>query len=312
MFPSGRRFNSYADWCRNTFGTRLQKLSIDAGFTCPNRDGTLDTRGCSFCNNDGFNPSYCDPQKSIRQQIEEGILFHKRRYRRAARYIAYFQAYSNTYAPLQRLKDLYSEALSHPDISGISIGTRPDCVNEAILDYLASLSENYFVTLELGLESCSDETLRRVNRGHDFSCTQRALRMAEERGIRTGAHFIMGLPGESEDYLLEQVDLINRLPLHSIKFHQLQLLKGSSMEEAYHQDPSSFKLFGLDEYIDLMVRILERLRPDLLVERLSGEVPPRFLVVQAWELIRNDEVIRRIEKRLEECGTFQGKRYILT
>jgi radical SAM protein (TIGR01212 family) len=210
---------------------------------------------------------------------------------------------------MEHLKEVYAEALSHPDISGISIGTRPDCVDEAILDHLASLAEQHFVTLELGLESCSDETLKRVNRGHDFLTSLNALEMAAQRNIRTGAHFILGLPGESKAYLIEQINTINRLPLHSIKFHQLQIMKGTQMEQEYRQNPLNFHLWSLEEYINLICDLLERLRPDLYIERLAGEVPPRFLVVQPWELIRNDEVIRRIEKRLAERDTYQGKLY---
>jgi radical SAM protein (TIGR01212 family) len=305
-FSGGRRFNSYASWCIATYGTRLQKLSVDAGFSCPNRDGTLGTGGCSFCLNDGFNPSYCDPHKSITQQLDEGISFHRTRYRRAVKYIAYFQAYSNTYAALDHLRRTYMEALLHADISGISIGTRPDCIDKGVLDLLQELSANYRVSLELGVESCNDRTLQRVKRGHDFACSKKAIEDAAARGIQTGAHFILGLPGESRQEMLDQSQIINSLPLHSVKFHQLQIMKGTLMQKEYAEDPGAFSLFSLEQYIEFIIDLLERLRPTLLIERLCGEVPPRFLAVPGWGLIRNDEVIRRIEKRMEERGSRQG------
>jgi len=211
VYPWGtaRRFNAFTDSFRSAHGSRMQKVSIDAGFTCPNRDGTKGTGGCTFCNNRAFNPSYCSPEKSVIQQIDEGIGFHKRRYRRAESYLAYFQAYSNTYSPVEKLRELYREALSHKDIRGLVIGTRPDCVNDEILDLLKELSEKCIVLLEFGIESCYDRTLERINRGHSFSDAVNALKASRSRGLDTGAHFILGLPGETRDDMLRQADIIS-------------------------------------------------------------------------------------------------------
>lgn len=305
-----RRFNSYTAWCTQKYGTRLQKLSIDAGFTCPNRDGTLGKNGCSFCLNDSFNPSYCSPDKSITHQIDEGILFHKTRYKRAAKYIAYFQAYSNTYAPLENLKSLYTEALNHPEIAGISIGTRPDCISEELLEYLSALSLKHFVSVEYGIESCYDKTLLRVNRGHSFDQAKETIELTSAKGIQTGAHLIFGLPGESREEMMAEAEIISSLPMHSIKFHQLQILKGTKIETEFVQNRSAFHVFSLIDYIEFIIDFLERTRSTLLIERLSGEVPPIFLAAPGWGLIRNDQVLQMIEKRMEERNTWQGKNYV--
>ncbi|MCQ2134897.1 MAG: TIGR01212 family radical SAM protein [Bacteroidales bacterium] len=318
-FSEGKRYNTFTGYYKRLYGERLQKLVIDAGFTCPNRDGTVGAGGCTYCNNDAFHPGYSTPGKSIHQQIDEGIGFHKVRYSRAHHYLAYFQSYSNTYAPLDRLRQLYCEALSHPDIVGIVIGTRPDCVDEEKLDWIAGLKEGRnlegwhreitdkpLVTIEYGIESCYDRTLERINRGHDFECAAKAVKMTAERGIDTGAHFILGLPGETRQMLLDQCALINDLPLLSVKFHQLQFVKGTKMEAEYEEHPEEFLTMDLPEYIDFMVDMLERLRPDLYIERIAGEVPPRFVKKTAWGLIRNVQILQMLDKRLEERDTTQG------
>lgn len=309
-FPEGKRYNTSAGRYRRLYGERLQKLVIDAGFSCPNRDGTVGVGGCSYCDNAAFHPGYSTPGKSIAQQIDEGIEFHRRRYPKVKRYLAYFQAYSNTYAPLERLKALYGEALSHPSIAGLVIGTRPDCVDEAKLDYLAGLAEggdNPVIVVEYGIESCYDETLRRIGRGHDFETARRAVEMTASRGIDVGAHFILGLPGETREMLLDQCETISSLPLTSVKFHQLQIVKGTRMEKEYAARPEVFLRLGLDEYLDLVIDILERLRPDLCIERVAGEVPPRFVRETPWGLIRNDGILKLLDKRLEERDTWQGR-----
>lgn len=306
--PSGR-YNSYTGYFRKTYGERLQKVVIDAGFTCPNRDGSISRGGCTYCDNAAFHPGYSTPGIPIHTQIDEGIKFHRVRYRNANRFLAYFQPYSNTYAPLERLKSLYGEALSHPDVAGIVIGTRPDCVDEEKLDYLASLAEKHIVIVEYGIESCYDKTLRRINRGHDFATAERAVRMTAERGLKQGAHFIFGLPGESREEMVASAGIINSLPLHSVKFHQLQIVKGTAMEKEFAAHPEDFVTFGLEEYLDFMIDILERLRPDLYIERIAGEVPPRFVNSTPWGLIRNVEILRLLEKRMEERNTLQGRLY---
>ncbi len=317
-FTEGRRYNSAAGILKRDFGERLQKLVLDAGFSCPNRDGTVGTGGCTYCDNAAFHPGYSTPGKSLLQQIDEGIEFHRIRYPRVRHYLAYFQSYSNTYASLDRLKELYGEALSHPMVTGIVIGTRPDCINEEKLDYLASLQENPFdpasgkegsplVIVEYGIESCYDSTLNRINRGHGFECARHAVEMTAGRGIRTGAHFILGLPGETRAMMLDQCRTISSLPLSTVKFHQLQIVKGTRMEEEYSRHPEEFLRLPLDAYLDFIIDILERLRPDLGIERIVGEVPPRFVTETPWGLIRNAEILRMLDKRLEERDTFQGR-----
>ena len=326
-YQDGKRYNTFVGYYRRRYGERLQKLVLDAGFTCPNRDGTKGVGGCTYCNNDAFHPGYSVPGKSLWQQIDEGIGFHKVRYRNTEHYIAYFQAYSNTYASLDRLKQLYSEALSHPDIVGIDIGTRPDCVDPEKLDWLHELKEGKalegwhrtiagkdieapLVTVEYGIESCYDRTLERINRGHDFACAEEAVRLSAERGLDVGAHFILGLPGETREMLLDQCRTISELPLLSVKFHQLQFVKGTKMEAEHDARPEDFLSFDLPEYIDFIIDILERLRPDLYIERIAGEVPPRFVRETRWGLIRNFEILHLLDARLEERDTRQGARYL--
>ena len=309
-FPEGKRYNTFAGHYHRKYGERLQKLVLDAGFTCPNRDGTVGTGGCTYCDNAAFHPGYSVPGKSLFQQIDEGIEFHRRRYPRVRHYLAYFQAYSNTYAPLDRLRSLYEEALSHPAVAGLVIGTRPDCIDEAKLDYLARLAQDKVVVVEYGIESCYEATLNRINRGHGFECAREAVRMTADRGIDVGAHFILGLPGETREMLLDQCATISGLPLTSVKFHQLQIVKGTRMENEFATAPEEFLRLGLDDYLDLVIDILERLRPDLYIERVAGEVPPRFVSETPWGLIRNDGILKLLDKRLEERNTYQGIKYL--
>lgn len=324
-FPDGKRYNSFVGYFKRQYGERLQKIVLDAGFTCPNRDGKVGRGGCTYCDNAAFHPSYSTAGKSLHQQMDEGIEFHKVRYRTTEHYLAYFQSFSNTYAPLERLKVLYEEALGHPDVVGIVIGSRPDCVDEHKLDYLADLAKGNIlkdwsrtlsgdkvrtapvVIVEYGIESCYDSTLQRINRGHDFETARLAVNMTAERGLDVGVHFILGLPGESRQMMLDSCRLINALPIRSVKFHQLQIVKGTRMEAEYADRPQDFERFTLDEYLDFFVEMLERLRPDLYIERFVGEVPPRFVNETPWGLIRNVELLRLLEKRLEERDSWQGK-----
>jgi len=304
-----RRFNSYAGYFKRTFGGRVQKLTIDAGFTCPNRDGTVAVGGCTYCNNDAFNPSYCNPTKSITQQIIEGIEFHSVRYKRAENYLAYFQAYSNTHAPIHKLKEYYTEALSYPNVIGLVIGTRPDCVDKENLDYLEELSKKYYISLEYGLESCYNRTLETINRGHTFEQSVWAIEESARRGINTGAHIIFGLPGESRDDMLAEANILSELPLNSIKFHQLQIIKGTPMEMQYHENPEAFNLFEMNDYLRFVVDFIERLNPRFVIERFTSEAPPRHLAVPGWGLLRTDQLLNKIEKILEERDTWQGRVY---
>ena len=306
-FPDGKRYNSFVGYFKRKYGERLQKIVLDAGFTCPNRDGKVGRGGCTYCDNAAFHPSYSTAGKGLHQQMDEGIEFHKVRYRTTEHYLAYFQAYSNTYAPLERLKELYEEALSHPQVVGIVVGTRPDCVDEEKLDYLAELAKDHVVIVEYGIESCYDRILQRINRGHDFETARRAVQMTAERGIDVGVHFILGLPGETRQMMLDSCSLINSLPIRSVKFHQLQIVKGTRMEQEYAERPEDFERFSLDEYLDFFVDMLERLRPDIHIERFVGEVPPRFVNETPWGLIRNVELLRLLDRRLEERQTWQGR-----
>lgn len=285
----------------------MQKLAIDAGFTCPNRDGSKGHGGCTYCDNDAFNPSYCHPEKSVCQQIQEGIEFHERRYRRANRYLAYFQPYSNTYAPLSKLKEIYDQALSYPGIAGLVIGTRPDCIDEEKLEYFARMAQEKYIILEYGLESCYNETLKRINRGHTFEDSVHALEMTSHYGIKTGAHIIFGLPGENKDQMRAESQILSNLPINNIKFHQLQIIKGTAMANLYKENPDNFTQFTLDEYIEFIIDFTEHLNPAFVIERFAGEVPPRFLAGPGWGLIRNDQVLAMIERRMEERGTWQGR-----
>lgn len=326
-FPEGKRYNTFVGYYRRVYGERLQKLVIDAGFSCPNRDGKVGRGGCTYCDNAAFHPGYSVPGKSLYDQIDEGIVFHRGRYPRVRHYLAYFQAYSNTYGSLEKLKDLYLEALSHPSVVGLVVGTRPDCVDDEKLDWLQSLAsgnaipgwrrelsdgrvlEAPVLTIEYGIESCYDSTLLRINRGHDFECARKAVEATASRGIDTGAHFILGLPGETREMLLDQCDAISSLPLRSVKFHQLQIVRGTRMEKEYSEIPEDFLRFGLYDYLDLVADILERLRPDLFIERVAGEVPPRFVNETPWGLVRNADILHLLDEKLQERDTFQGRLY---
>ncbi len=305
-----RPFNSYSNYFGRLFGGRVQKVTVNAGFTCPNRDGTKGRGGCTFCINEAFSPSYCMSGGDIGWQIREGMQFHSRRYRRAEKFLVYFQSFSNTYAPLERLKEVYAEALAFPEVVGIVIGTRPDCVDDEKLDYIASLARTHYVAVEYGVESCYDATLQSVNRGHDFATAEDAIRRTALRGIHTGAHFILGLPGESDSMLIDQTALINSLPLTSVKFHQLQIFKGTAMADDYALNPEKYTFRPLDEYIDLFVEILRRLRPDMVVERFASEAPPRYHAGPNWGLIRNEQLLPMLEERLQERGAYQGELYV--
>ncbi len=304
---NNRRFNSYANYFRKIFGERVQKLSINAGLTCPNRDGIISFNGCTYCDNEAFNPSYCTPGKSIKTQIKEGIEFHANRYRRANKFLAYFQTYSNTYASLSKLKELYNEALSYPKIIGLIIGTRPDCIDDEKLTLLKDLSKNYYIVVEFGIESCYDKTLERINRGHTFAQSVEALEKTSSFGIRTGGHFIFGLPGEFKDDMLKEAQIISKLPLNTVKFHQLQIIRNTKMAEDFKKKPSDFYRFSLEDYTEFIISFIENLNPEIVIERFAGEVPPGFIAGPGWGQIRNDQILNIIEKKLVNKNTWQGK-----
>lgn len=310
IYPWGteRRLNTYSDYFKKKFGGRVQKITINAGFSCPNRDGTCGTGGCTFCDNRAFNPSYNDPGNSVAQQIRQGMDFHRIRYRKAEQFLAYFQAYSNTYAGLDDLKHLYEQAIAIPGIVGIVVGTRPDCVDAKKLDYFQELSESMYVVVEYGIESLLNKTLRRVNRGHDVEKTIWAIRETAKRGVRTGGHMIIGLPGETRNDFLDAARQLSEWPLDSIKFHQLQVIRGTIMAKEYHEKPEDFLEFTMEQYLQLMMEIVERLNPVFVVERIAGEVAPGMGVRDGWG-VRYDAVLRAFEELLEQHDTWQGKYY---
>jgi hypothetical protein len=308
-FPWGhqRPINDYSSYLRRKFGRRVQKISIDAGFTCPNRDGSRGDGGCTFCNNDTFNPEYCHPSKSISRQVEEGMAMFSHKYP-DQEYLAYFQAYTNTYAPLSDLKAMYEEALNHPKVVGLIVGTRPDCLPDSLIEYLVSLQQHFYVVVELGIESTHEETLRRVNRGHTFEETRQAIQKLYDAGIPTGGHLILGLPGENADVILAHADAVSALPLSYLKLHQLQYVRGSRLGDEYADDPSRFEVFEVPEYIDLVIHFLERLHPGIVIERLSSQAPGKLLLAPRWGL-KNFEVTRMVEKEMNRLQTWQGRLY---
>lgn len=299
-------FTLLSDYLRQKYGGRLQKVSVDAGFTCPNRDGSAGIGGCTYCDNSAFNPSYCSPLKSIRQQVLEGIEFHAKRYRKAQQFLVYFQPFSNTYADIEKLRQLYTEALAIDGVAGISVSTRPDCFNRETAELLAGIADKKVVLLELGIESVRDKTLQRINRGHDFECTKKAFALAAEYGLFVTGHYIIGLPGESRNEILSDVSILNNLPMNALKLHQLQIVRNTAMEKDYLIHPKDYQLFELAEYVDFIVSFAELLRPGLLIDRFAGEVPPTFLRAPDWGLIRYDQVLKMIEKKFVVRNTQQG------
>ena len=295
----------------------MQKLTVNAGFGCPNRDGTLGVHGCTFCNNEAFNPSYCQPAKSITQQINDGIHFHSHHHRQQVGYLAYLQAYSNTYAPMEQLRECYEEALAHPLVEGLVIATRPDCVDDDKLDYLATLAQRHYIMVEYGIESCYDRTLQRIRRGHDYACTVHAIEETARRGIPCGGHLILGLPGENREEMVAEAALLSQLPLTTLKLHQLQILLGSQMGEDYLREPASVPPpFTLEEYVTLVCDFLERLRPDIILERIAASVPPRYQAApeRSWHHpdgtpVKGSELANMVESELTRRNTQQGIYY---
>ena len=286
------QYNDFGTWLRKQFPDfRVQKISIDAGFTCPNRDGRISTGGCTYCDNRTFNPSYCDRNKSIREQLKEGKNFFNRKYSEM-KYLAYFQAFTNTYGSVDLLKQMYEEALQEEDIVGLVIGTRPDCISTPLLDYLEQLSRQTFLIVEYGIESANNDTLRRINRGHTFECSKKAVEMTAERGILTGGHIILGLPGEDREESLRQAPIISSLPLNILKIHQMQIIKGTRLAEEYLQNP--FHLYTVEEYVRLIADYISLLRKDLVLERFVSQSPPELLIAPRWGL-KNYQFVHLLE-----------------
>lgn len=307
MREQDKRYREFGCWLRECFPFRVQKISLNAGFSCPNRDGTKGWGGCTYCNNQTFNPDYCRTEKSVTCQLTEGRAFFAHKYPEM-RYLAYFQAYTNTYGDIARLKALYEEALAAEGIVGLVVGTRPDCMPEELLDYLEELNRRTFLLVEYGIESADDATLRRINRGHTFAETVEAVQRTAARGIRVGGHVILGLPGEGHDVLMRQAAVLSELPLTTLKLHQLQLIRGTRMAWEYEQSPQDFHLYGVDEYIELVIDYVERLRPDLVLERFVSQSPRELLIAPDWGL-KNHEFTGRVRQRMAERDTWQGRLY---
>lgn len=300
-----RRYYEYGEFLRERFDFKVQKISINAGFTCPNRDGTKGWGGCTYCNNQTFSPEYCHTDKSVTEQLEKGVKFFSRKYPEM-RYLAYFQAYTNTYGRLESLIKKYEEALSYPDVVGLIVGTRPDCMPDELLDYFTELSKSKFVMVEYGLESTSNKTLVRINRGHTHEESESAIRRTAERGIYTGAHLILGLPGESRDEMLKHADILSALPITTLKLHQLQLIRNTRMAKEFDENPSQFHLYTADEYIELVIDFIERLNPSIVVERFVSQSPKELLIAPDWGL-KNYEFTAKVNRRIDERDTWQGR-----
>lgn len=303
-----RRYNDFPTYFKQLFnGNRVQKVSIDAGFTCPNRDGKIAKNGCAYCNNEAFKPDYCRTQESIGEQVEKGIQFFARKYQ-SMQFLAYFQAYTNTYASLKVLREKYDEALKHDKIIGLVIGTRPDCLSNEVLDYLEELAQQYYIMVEFGIESTNDRTLKRINRGHSYADAVRAIEETHKRGIHNCGHLILGLPGENHIDFLNQARCISQIPIENLKLHQLQIHKGTQLALSYKNNPSEFNLFSLEDYIDLCVDYLELLKPTIIIERFISQSPKDLLIAPNWG-IKNFEFVDKLEKRLDERNSWQGKHY---
>lgn len=300
-----KRYNEYGSWLKNQLGFKVQKISLNAGFTCPNRDGSIGVGGCTYCNNQTFNPDYCKTDKSITQQLEEGKGFFSRKYPEM-KYLAYFQAYTNTYGSVEEIMSKYEEALSVKDVVGLVIGTRPDCMPDELLDYLEDINRRAFLVVEYGIESVYDDTLVRINRGHTHEATVSAVRKTAERGIVTGGHVILGLPNESREQILDEARILSELPLTTLKLHQLQLIKGTRMAEEFFEDSSDFHLFTPNEYIDLVIDFVERLNPNIVLERFVSQSPASLLTIPGWGL-KNYEFVDMVRKRMEERDAHQGR-----
>ncbi|MCP4413777.1 MAG: TIGR01212 family radical SAM protein [Gammaproteobacteria bacterium] len=307
-YSGDKRYNNYSTFIKSRFNQRVQKISLDTGFTCPNRDGSKGTGGCTYCNNNSFNPDYGEPQKSISAQLQKGIDFFSKKYK-SQQYFAYFQAYTNTYADFSLLKKLYTEAISFPTVIGMVIGTRPDCINKDIADFLSELSNDYYISLEFGVESTINRTLDLINRCHSYEDTQKAYEIVKNKGMHLGAHMIIGLPGESREEILSHATELSKLPIETLKLHQLQIIKNTMMAYQLKQNPEMFNLFSIEEYIDLITDFIAILRPDIIIERFISESPEDLLLAPKWGGLKNFEIVNKIDKKMLEKNLWQGKYY---
>ena len=303
MKTTPKRFYDFNTYLRSQFGCRVQKITVDAGLTCPNRDGHLATGGCTYCNARGSGTGAYAQGRSVTEQLMAGKQALARRYK-AKKFIAYFQSFSNTYAPLDRLEQLYSGALAVEDVVGLSIGTRPDCISEPVLSLLQGYAQEYLIWVEYGLQSAHDSTLQRINRGHDVACFQTAVAATRDRGIKICAHVILGLPDESKQDMLATADFLRELDLDGVKLHVLYVVKGTPLETLYRQ--GRYRCLEQVEYIDLVCDFLERLPQGMVIQRLTGEPHPAELVAPNWTL-QKAVTLELIQANLEARDTWQGK-----
>lgn len=305
----GRRFNDYPTFIKNFFGGRVQKISVNVGFSCPNRDGSKGTGGCIYCDNKTFKPGYCESEITVKDQITKGKNFFETKYP-DMQFLAYFQSYSNTYAPVSDLKKLYYEAISQPKVIGLVIGTRPDCVNEEVIAMVKEISQSVPVTIEFGIESTKNETLNEINRCHSWEDSVKAVELCYEYGMDVGAHLILGLPGETKEDMLEHASKISALPIKTLKLHQLQVVKNTLLAKQYAKNPGYVKLFDFEGYLNLVIEFIERLSPDIIIERFVSTSPLDKLIAPRWNKMKNFEIVAKIEKELAKRDTYQGKSFI--
>jgi len=301
-----KRYRDFNTYLREIFGERVQKITLDAGFTCPNRDGTLSRGGCIYCDGRGSGTGAMVQQGlSLHEQMAGGCEFARKRYG-ARKFIAYFQSFTNTYAPLSTLKHSYDQALGHPGVVGLSVGTRPDCISAEILGLLRAYQDRFLVWVELGLQSAHDATLRRINRGHDTACFDRAVVSAENHGLNVCAHVILGLPGESRAMMLETARHLASLPVKGIKIHALYIVKGTPLSAMHER--GDYRCLEREEYAELAVDFLERIPPHIVVQRLTGDPGHSELHAPEWVKQKRNN-LKLIQERLKERDTWQGKKY---
>jgi radical SAM protein (TIGR01212 family) len=298
-----KRYYDLNTYFRNHFGCRVQKISVDAGMTCPNRDGALSTGGCIYCNERGSGTGSHARGLSISEQLVQGKTILSKRYK-AKKFIAYFQSFTNTYAPISKLEVLYEEAFAIPDVVGISVGTRPDCAGTGVLDLLESYSHRGLVWIEYGVQSIHDATLNRINRGHDFKSFENAVEATRKRNLNICAHVILGLPGEGSEEMLETARVLGGMDLQGIKLHLLYVVKGTDLERLHHQ--GAYRCLDQHEYVDIVCRFLELIPGRMVIQRLTGDPHPEELVAPEWSL-RKSETLQLINSRLEKENSWQGK-----
>ncbi|MDR2011062.1 MAG: TIGR01212 family radical SAM protein [Bacteroidales bacterium] len=301
-------WNDYSSYIKDIFGVRVQKISVNAGFTCPNRDNLKGEGGCIYCTNKSFSPFYCSPEISIVGQLQKGISFFSEKYK-SQKYLAYFQAFTNTYANIDILKKLYYEALSVDGVEGLVIATRPDCINKEILSLLSKIADNKYVSIEFGAESTNDETLKFINRGHTYQQTINAVELTKSFGINCGLHLILGLPGENEDDFYRHAENISKLPLNTLKVHQMQVLKNTRLAKIYYSQPDLFIDLSLENYIRIIINFLELLNPRIIIDRFTSESPKDMLIYPNWGGKKNFEVAHLVNSEMKKINSYQGKKY---